>query len=42
MKVDKCLEKKLLSAGHWWLMPIILANQEEEIGGSWFEASLDK
>jgi hypothetical protein len=27
-------------AGHWWLIPIILATQRS--GGSWFEASPGK
>jgi hypothetical protein len=29
-------------ARHWWFTRIILATQEAEIGGSWFEASLGK
>jgi hypothetical protein len=35
-------EKKKKEAGHWWLVPVILATQEQRLGGSWFEASPGK
>jgi hypothetical protein len=29
--VDLALQSKLIQAGHWWPMPLILATQEAEI-----------
>jgi hypothetical protein len=36
------LKMFLIAAGHHWLTPVILAIQEAEVGGSWFEASQSK
>jgi hypothetical protein len=36
----RSLFKKKALAGCWWLMPVILATQEQRSGGSQFEVSL--
>jgi hypothetical protein len=35
-------KKKFFSGWAWWLIPVIPASQEAEMGGSRFEASLNR
>jgi hypothetical protein len=42
LRTAPVLSKECIHTKCRWLMPVILANQESEIRGSWFEASPDK